>query len=62
LPEPRSVDDQIEWLDDQNILYSLPETVLAATAGEDVWMTRADGTSQPRLLVHNAYSPAVQRP
>ena len=61
LPEARSVDDQIEWLDDQSILYALPETVLAATAREDVWVTRSDGASPPRLLVQNGYSPAVQR-
>ncbi len=35
LAETRSVDDQVEWLDDNRILYGLIK---------DVWVVRADGT------------------
>jgi hypothetical protein len=58
LAETRSVDDQVEWLDDASILYSLS----AATSGTpvtNVWTVAADGSGAPRLLVPGAYSPAV---
>lgn len=56
LAESKSVDDQVEWLDDRNVLYGMP-TGLAA----DVWTVPADGTGQPRKLVSQALSPAVVR-
>jgi hypothetical protein len=60
LAETRSVDDQVEWLDDQTILYGLPRT--GGDAGSsDVWMVPADGTGQPSILVRDAWSPAVVR-
>jgi hypothetical protein len=52
LSETRSVDDQVEWLDDNRILYGLTK---------DVWVVRADGRGQPRIYVHDALSPAVVR-
>jgi len=55
--ETRSVDDQVEWLDDQTVLYHLTGTGSAA----DLWATAVDGTSAPRLLLRDAYSPAVVR-
>jgi hypothetical protein len=58
LAEQRSVDDQVEWLDDDQVLYGLPRE---GTAETDVWAVPADGTGQPRLLVPNAWSPAVVR-
>ena len=58
LAEKRSVDDQVEWLDDDTILYALPLT--GARSGEsDVWAVAADGTSEPRRLIEQAASPAV---
>jgi hypothetical protein len=60
LTETRSVDDQVEWLDDAHVLYSL----LAAPSGTAVthtWVVPTDGSGAPRLLVPNAYSPAVVR-
>lgn len=62
LPESRNVDDQIEWLDNGNVLYALPEKQQADTAATDLWVALADGSATPRLLVHNAESPAVQHP
>lgn len=62
LAETRSVDDQVEWLDDNTILYALPSGLQKARAAMDIWATPADGTGSPRLLVENADSPAVVRP
>lgn len=60
LPGVQSVDDQVEWLDDSTVLYSLPRT---DTVGDsDVWAVDSDGSTQPRLLVEHAWSPAVVRP
>jgi hypothetical protein len=56
LAEPRSVDDQAAWLDDQTVMYG---RVDGATT--DVWTVPADGTGSPRLLVRQAFSPAVIR-
>jgi len=52
LAEQRSIDDQIEWLDDRLVLYG----VLA-----DVWVVPADGSGEPRRFVSRAVSPAVIR-
>lgn len=52
LAEARSIDDQIEWLDDRFVLYG----VLA-----DVWVVPADGSGEPRRFVSRAVSPAVIR-
>ncbi len=52
LSERRSVDDQVEWLDDATILYGL---------ANDIWRVRADGTGRPRLYLADARSPAVVR-
>jgi hypothetical protein len=52
LSEERQVDDQVEWLDDDRLLYGL---------GGDVWVARADGRGQPRRFIANAESPAVLR-
>lgn len=60
LAETRSVDDQVEWFDDLTVLYGLPRGT-AGTATSDVWATPADGTGSPRVLVHDAWSPAVVR-
>jgi WD40-like Beta Propeller Repeat len=60
LAEQRSVDDQVEWLDDGRILYGMPRTA-AATATQDVWVVPADGTGAARVFVHDAWSPSVVR-
>jgi uncharacterized repeat protein (TIGR01451 family) len=52
LADPRSIDDQIEWLDEGNVLYGV---------ATDLWTVPADGTGEPRKLVRNALSPAVVR-
>jgi dipeptidyl aminopeptidase/acylaminoacyl peptidase len=54
--EQRSVDDQVEWLDDTHVLYhwSGPE-------GNNIWALRTDRPEPPRILIHGAWSPAVVR-
>lgn len=60
LPGGRSVDDQVEWLDDRQLVYGLPGDGSRA-AETNVWVVAADGTSQPRVLIEKAWSPAVVR-
>ncbi len=52
LAETRSVDDQVEWLDDERVLYGVDG---------DVWIVPADGSGKPRRFVSDASSPAVVR-
>ena len=55
--ETRSVDDQVEWLDDHAVTYHLTGNGTAA----DLWVLPVDGQSSPQLLLSNAYSPAIVR-
>jgi hypothetical protein len=54
--ETRSVDDQVEWLDDGQVVYHQP-----SSHGADIWALRIDNRAPPRLLLTGAYSPAVVR-
>jgi hypothetical protein len=54
--EERSVDDQVEWLDDEHVTYHLP-----SSSGADIWVMSTDGRTPPSLLIPLAYSPAVVR-
>ncbi|MGO4681152.1 hypothetical protein [Microbacterium sp. 2MCAF23] len=57
--ESRSVDDQIVWLDDDTLIYGMPN----ATPGDtDVWKLAADGTGAPTPLIPHAWSPTVVTP
>lgn len=58
LAETRSVDDQVEWLDNSTVLYGLPRP---GTGESDVWALPADGTGAPRVFLADAWSPAVVR-
>lgn len=58
--EYRSVDDQVEWVDSERILYGLPRNI-AGSGSSDVWIARADGTGEPELFIANASSPSVVR-
>jgi len=46
--EERSIDDQVEWLDDNTLAYS---------DGKNVYTVPADGSGEPGLLVKDATSP-----
>jgi hypothetical protein len=58
LSETRNVDDQVEWLDDDRVIYGLPREGSAIT---DVWVVPVDGTDGPKLFIPRAWSPAVVR-
>jgi hypothetical protein len=59
LGEKRSVDDQLEWLDNDHVLYTLPETETGSSASTNIWLAAADGASPPALFLKKAYSPSV---
>lgn len=52
LAEPRSVDDQVEWLDDTHVLYGTDKAI---------WQAAADGSGKPKRYLARADSPAVVR-
>jgi hypothetical protein len=52
LAEERPVDDQVEWLDNNRILYGM---------SPDTWVVPADGGGAPRKFLSDALSPAVVR-
>lgn len=60
LEERRSVDDQLEWLDDERVLYAISAGESGSSATTDVWMIAADGSGTPEQLLPAALSPAVQ--
>jgi hypothetical protein len=53
LAETASVDDQVEWLDANRILY---------WRGTDIWVVNAGGSGKPSVFVRKASSPSVIRP
>jgi len=53
---PGSVDDQIEWLDDNHLVYHD-----ATDQGTAIWKLSTDGSTGPQLLIGHAFSPTVQR-
>jgi hypothetical protein len=53
LAETRSVDDQLEWVDDDQLAYAVDERT---------WIVDADGGGAPREWLRAADSPAVVRP
>ena len=56
--ESRSIDDQVEWLDDQHLLYSVPRRT---TSISDVWSVAVDGDAPARIFLSQAESPIVVR-
>ena len=52
LAERRSVDDQVEWRDDDRVLYGVDR---------GVWTAPADGSGRPERLLAEADSPAAVR-
>lgn len=57
--ESRNIDDQIEWLDDDTILYGMPREDQAGVT--DVWALGTDPAAVPEVLLPEAWSPAVVR-
>jgi len=58
LAETRSVDDQVEWLDNSTILYGMARDTTASTA-YDTFAVPADGSGAPAMYVSGAFSPTV---
>jgi WD40-like Beta Propeller Repeat len=52
LAEPAPRDDQLEWLDDDHVLYA---------NGEEIWTVPADGSGAPERYLAAADSPAITR-
>ena len=59
LNENRSVDDQLEWLDNNRVLYTLPESETSSSASTNIWVSDADGRTPPEIFLKKAYSPSV---
>ena len=53
---PRSVDDQVAWLDEDTLLYGLPRDQAGVT---DVWSVDTYPGASPQLFIPEAWSPAV---
>ncbi|HEY1295218.1 MAG TPA: hypothetical protein VGJ60_19230 [Chloroflexota bacterium] len=59
--ESRSVDDQVEWLDDTHILYAMPRQATGTELGTDIWEASTRGDETPRIYLTDAASPSVVR-
>lgn len=60
MKEVRSIDDQIEWLDNETIAYELARATTSTTVNDtDVMVRKADGRGVSTLLLSNAGSPSV---
>lgn len=57
--EARSVDDQVEWLDDSTVLYGLPRSGAAGVS--DIWKINIERGAKPSLFIEQAWSPSVVR-
>jgi hypothetical protein len=56
---PRGVDDQVEWLDDDTLLYGMPRDDEPGVT--DVWSLGTTADATPELLIEQAWSPTVVR-
>jgi hypothetical protein len=61
LPESRSVEDQVEWLDDDTILYALPHEDAAdgPQPAMDIWALDIAPGAEPELFLPYAASPGA---
>jgi len=59
LAEKDGIDDQVEWLDNQSILYQKPD--LDPPKWVSVFVVPADGSGKPEIFMPNATSPVVVR-
>ena len=57
--ETRSIDDQLEWLDNGHVLYGAPRA--AQPSSIDLWTADVDGGAPARLYLKDAESPIVVR-
>jgi hypothetical protein len=59
LNETHSVDDQMEWLDNDHVLYALSESEKGSSASTDIWVLPVNGGEAPHVLLKGGFSPAV---
>lgn len=59
LTEKRSVDDQVEWLDNETLLFGMPRA--DAVGDSDVLSIPADGRGAATVFIEHASSPSVVR-
>jgi Tol biopolymer transport system component len=59
LAEPEGIDDQVEWLDNDHILYQKAD--YDPPKWVSVFVIPADGSGKPEVFVENATSPVVVR-
>ncbi|MEO8681308.1 MAG: hypothetical protein ABI665_19820 [Vicinamibacterales bacterium] len=57
--ETRSIDDQIEWLDDERVLFAMARS--SQSAIQDVWVAPIDGSAPARPFLSQADSPILVR-
>jgi hypothetical protein len=62
--ETRSIDDQVEWLDDAHLLYGYVEARGLPEEAMNVWVApiSEQASDPPRIFVRSAWSPTVVRP
>ncbi len=61
LPEPTSIDQQVQWYDDRHVLYALPEYIVGQPVIMYAWIIAADGQTPPKKLYQNSDSPVMVR-
>ena len=59
LAEPEGIDDQVEWLDNEHILYQKAD--YDPPKWVSVFVIPADGSGKPEVFLENATSPVVVR-
>ncbi|AWB91421.1 hypothetical protein C3E78_03850 [Aeromicrobium chenweiae] len=57
--EKRNVDDQVEWLDDDTLLYGLPRDGEAGVS--DIWQIKTTAGAAPSIFIEQAWSPSIVR-
>ena len=61
LAEKRSLDDQLEWLDNEHVLYTVSDNPEGSSGTTNVWKADASGTGTPAMFLPKAFSPSVVR-
>jgi hypothetical protein len=59
LAEPEGIDDQVEWLDNEHILYQKSD--YDPPKWVSVFIIPADGSGKPKVYLENATSPVIVR-
>ncbi|QIX27846.1 hypothetical protein ncot_15555 [Nocardioides sp. JQ2195] len=59
LPHTRGLDDQVEWLDEDTLLYGLPRSDEPGVT--DIWSIDTRPEAEPTRLIEQAWSPSVIR-